>query len=95
MSSRTASPARARAQSPCCSLSLTWNARAEFNRSEWEETRAETLEQLREFEAFMERSMAGDMTLVDEFSAAQLVRARVCVCVRARLVRRLRAPCPR
>lgn len=44
----------------------------EFAAEEWAEMRAETLEQLKEFEAFMERAMGGDMTLVDEFGGAQL-----------------------
>ncbi len=44
----------------------------EFTSAEYEETKVETLEQLREFQAFLERSLTGDMTLVDEFGSAQL-----------------------
>ena len=47
---------------------------AEFTTEEYDETKAETLDQLREFQAFLERSLRGDMTLVDEFGHAQLVR---------------------
>ncbi len=35
--------------------------------------REETLEQLREFQAFLDKTVSGNMTLVDEFGAAQLV----------------------
>lgn len=45
---------------------------AEFSQSEYEETKDETLDQLREFQAFLDRSLRGDMTLVDEFGTAQL-----------------------
>jgi hypothetical protein len=45
---------------------------SEFSQSEYDETKAETLDQLREFQAFLERSLRGDMTLVDEFGTAQL-----------------------
>lgn len=49
---------------------------SEFSVSEYEETKAETLDQLREFQAFLERTLTGDMTLVDEFGTAQLVRTK-------------------
>ena len=45
----------------------------EFSVEEYNETKAETLDQLREFQAFLERSLRGDMTLVTEFGTAQLV----------------------
>jgi len=48
----------------------------EFSVEEYDETKAETLDQLREFQAFLERSLRGDMTLVDEFGHAQLVSNR-------------------
>merc|ERR1712226_43055 len=41
-------------------------------KEEYEETRRETNEQLKEFQLFLERSISGDMTLMDEFSAAQV-----------------------
>lgn len=56
-----------------CRLMLTCLVCAEFEEKEWNETREETLAQLRDFEAFMEKSISGDMTLVDEFGSAQLV----------------------
>ena len=46
--------------------------RTEFSAEEYDETKAETLSQLREFQQFLERSLRGDMTLVDEFGTAQL-----------------------
>lgn len=39
---------------------------------EWEEEKRETEAQLKEFKAFLDRSVSGDMTLVDEFSGIQL-----------------------
>jgi hypothetical protein len=42
---------------------------SEFTADEYNETKAETQEQLREFQAFLERSLRGDMSLVDEFGA--------------------------
>ena len=44
----------------------------EFEEGEYEEQKEETLEQLREFQAFLEKSISGDMTLVNEFNATQL-----------------------
>jgi hypothetical protein len=44
----------------------------EFEEGEWQSTREETLQQLREFEEFLKQSIHGDMTLVNEFGAAQL-----------------------
>jgi hypothetical protein len=46
----------------------------EFEADEYEETQRETQEMLKEFQAFLDRAIAGDMTLVDEFGSAQLVR---------------------
>jgi ABC-type spermidine/putrescine transport system permease subunit I len=42
-------------------------------KDEYEEEKKETLAQLAEFQEFMNKQTAGDMTLIDEFSAAQLV----------------------
>ncbi len=39
---------------------------------EWEEEKRETEQQLKEFQAFLDRAVSGDMTLVDEFSSVQL-----------------------
>mmetsp|Transcript_27418 Transcript_27418/g.38774 ORF Transcript_27418/g.38774 Transcript_27418/m.38774 type:complete len:190 (+) Transcript_27418:31-600(+) len=44
----------------------------EFEDGEYEETKAETLAQLREFQAFLEKTVSGDMTLIDAFGSAQL-----------------------
>eukprot|EP01084_Bolivina_argentea_P118862 210844_1 len=39
---------------------------------EWEEEKKETELQLKEFQAFLNRTLSGDMTLVDEFSSVQI-----------------------
>jgi hypothetical protein len=44
----------------------------EFDADEYEETKTETVEQLRDFQAFLDKALKGDLTLVDEFGAAQL-----------------------
>jgi len=46
--------------------------KSEFEPREWEEAKVETLDQLREFQRFMEKHIAGDLSLIDEFGAAQL-----------------------
>lgn len=46
--------------------------RDEFTDEEYEQEKAETLAQLREFQAFLDRAVSGNLTLVDEFGAAQL-----------------------
>jgi hypothetical protein len=45
---------------------------SEFEAHEYEEIRNDTMEQLREFQQFLERSVSGDLTLVDEFGSVQL-----------------------
>ena len=47
---------------------------------EYNETKAETLDQLREFQAFLERSLRGDMTLVtnNERHNTQRRQPRLC-----------------
>jgi len=46
--------------------------KSELEPGEYDETKAETLAQLREFQQFMDKAISGDMTLVDEFGSAQL-----------------------
>lgn len=46
--------------------------RAELDRDEYEETKADTLEQLREFQQSLAKIVSGDMTLVDQLSGMQL-----------------------
>ncbi|XP_013154974.1 protein LZIC isoform X2 [Falco biarmicus] len=46
--------------------------REELDADEYEETKKETLEQLREFNDSLKKIMSGDMTLVDELSGMQL-----------------------
>jgi hypothetical protein len=41
--------------------------------TEYEETQRETQEMLKEFQAFLDRALGGDISLVDEFGSAQLV----------------------
>lgn len=60
------------APSPRPSLAPSLLSLPEFSQSEYDETKAETLDQLREFQVFLERSLRGDMTLISEFGAAQL-----------------------
>lgn len=50
------------------------NHREDLDKDEYEETKQETLEQLREFNESLKKMMAGDMTLVDELSRWQLVK---------------------
>ena len=45
---------------------------AEFSPEEYEETKADTVNQLHDFQAFLSAAMKGDLTLVDEFGAASL-----------------------
>ena len=47
--------------------------REDLDKDEYEETKEETLEQLREFNESLKKMMKGDMTLVDELSRWQLV----------------------
>lgn len=47
----------------------------ELDADEWAEMREETLEALQEMKASLAKMMSGDMTLVTEFGAIQLVRA--------------------
>eukprot|EP00794_Sanderia_malayensis_P015294 gene15294-16871_t len=46
--------------------------REDLDDEEYEETKTETLEQLKEFQQTLKKMMAGDMTLVDELSGMQL-----------------------
>ena len=39
---------------------------------EWEEEKKETETQLKEFQAFLDRTLSGDMTLVDDLSSVQI-----------------------
>jgi len=47
-------------------------AREDLDAEEYEETKNETLEQLKEFQASLQKMVAGEMSLVDEFNAMQL-----------------------
>lgn len=48
--------------------------RSELDADEYEETKAETVDQLREFNLTLSKIMSGNMTLVDELGSMQLVR---------------------
>ena len=48
------------------------SVRAEFSPEEYSETRADTVNQLHDFQAFLSAAIKGDLTLVDEFGAASL-----------------------
>lgn len=53
-------------------LSDLEECRTELDADEYEETKADTLEQLREFQQSLARIVSGDMTLVDQLSGMQL-----------------------
>ncbi|KAL6043586.1 SKA2 domain-containing protein, partial [Balamuthia mandrillaris] len=46
--------------------------KTDLDEEEYQETKQETLDQMREFQAFLEKTMAGDMTLINEFGSVQL-----------------------
>ena len=48
--------------------------REDLDDDEYEETKEETLEQLKDFKESLNKMMAGNMTLVDELNGMQLVR---------------------
>jgi hypothetical protein len=50
--------------------------RDEFDADEYEETKAETIEQLKEFQGTLSKMLEGNMSLVDELGAMQLVWPR-------------------
>lgn len=47
--------------------------REDLDEDEYEETKKETLEQLKEFKTSLDKMLAGDMTLVDDLNSMQLV----------------------
>ena len=51
--------------------------RDDLEDDEYEETKSETLDQLKEFKASLDKMMHGDMSLVDQFNGMQLVRAAI------------------
>uniref|UniRef100_A0A131Y523 Putative myosin class ii heavy chain n=1 Tax=Ixodes ricinus TaxID=34613 RepID=A0A131Y523_IXORI len=53
-------------------LSDLEECRAELDQEEYDETKSETLDQLREFNQSLEKICSGDMTLVDELNNMQL-----------------------
>lgn len=48
------------------------NYREDIEESEYDETKEETMDQLREFNESLQRMISGDMTLVDQLGAMQL-----------------------
>jgi uncharacterized protein (UPF0305 family) len=48
--------------------------REDFEPEEYQETKTETLEQMREFQSSLAKLAAGDLSLTDYFAAIQLVR---------------------
>ncbi|KAK3743419.1 hypothetical protein QZH41_011535 [Actinostola sp. cb2023] len=53
-------------------LSDLEECREDLDDDEYEETKKETLEQLKEFKVSLDKMLAGDMTLVDDLSSMQL-----------------------
>jgi ElaB/YqjD/DUF883 family membrane-anchored ribosome-binding protein len=45
----------------------------EMDEDEYNETKEQTLDQMKEFQAFLTRTIGGDMTLVNQFGSIQLV----------------------
>ena len=50
------------------------HSREDMDEEDYEETKGETIEQLKEFSESLSKMEAGNMTLVDEISRMQLVR---------------------
>ena len=59
---------------PSVHLHAPISIRDELDPEEYEETKQETLDQLKEFNASLTKMKGGDMTLVDELNRMQLVR---------------------
>jgi len=55
--------------------------REDLDEDEYEETKKDTLEQLKEFKVSLDKILAGNMTLVDDFNSMQLVRMKLILCV--------------
>lgn len=51
--------------------------RDDLEEDEYEDTKNDTLEQLREFKESLDKMMGGDLSLVDELNSMQLVRDHV------------------
>ena len=56
------------------SSSFPWPPREDLELAEYEETKRETLEQLKEFNESLNKMKGGDMTLINELNRMQLVR---------------------
>ena len=54
-------------------MHLCYFSREDLDEDEYEETKKETLEQLKEFKDTLDKFAAGNVTLVDEISSMQLV----------------------
>jgi hypothetical protein len=54
-------------------VSLSAITRGDIDPHEYEETKSETMEQLREFNESLSKMISGDMTLVDQLGSMQLV----------------------
>ena len=50
--------------------------REDLEPEEYEDTKNETIEQLKEFKESLDKMMGGDLSLVDELNGMQLVRYR-------------------
>ena len=53
---------------------FNWLNREDFEPEEYQETKTETLEQMREFQSSLAKLAAGDLSLTDYFAAIQLVK---------------------
>jgi len=50
-----------------------------LDETDYQECKEDTIEQLREFNDSLQRMISGDMTLVDELGAMQLVNMMYCI----------------
>lgn len=56
-----------------CLYCMQWNFREDLDDDEFEETKSETLDQLKEFKSSLDKMLGGNLSLVDEFNGMQLV----------------------
>lgn len=57
----------------CSRVGISFQAEEELSDGEYDEMKEDTLDQMREFQETLQKMVGGDMTLVDEFGAMQLV----------------------
>lgn len=77
------------------------DVRSDMDEVEFEQMRQETLDEMKEFEKLVRKTVSGDMSLVDELGSIQLVRSVPPCCggvrhaYRSRVCRQFKRPSPR